>query len=183
VVLIIDIRRALKMLRRLGATKPAERDAAVAETLKTPSEQMPPVLYALANVLSKEPGRTEDALFWYHVGRLRAVFDALRCRGKTARKAVTILGRNLSEELRSAQRDNPPRALAVAKRAIKWDSTNPRDYDHRWVTLPGFTGQTAPLADAAPRTYPETEWPDILRYVHETHLRSVQIFAGDKKGR
>lgn len=177
----INMRSTEEMIQRLGVAYGSDRRLAIKEVQSSPSSYMPPVLYALANALAED--YSEKAIFWYHVGRLRAVFDALRCRDKTARKAVTILGRNLSEELRSAQRDNPPRALAVARRAIKWDATNPRDYDHRWVTLPGFTGQTAPLADAAPRTYPETEWPDILRYVHETHLRSVQIFAGDKKGR
>jgi len=146
---------------------------------------MPPVLYALANALSREPGRAYDAVFWHHVGRLRAVFDALRCRDKSVRRIVTSLGRNLSKELREFENEDPLRVHSIAKRAIEWDLNNPRDYDHRWVFLhvkPAKNTQGGNACGTNARlTYPETEWPDILRYVHQTHLRSVELFVADKK--
>lgn len=177
----IDTRPALEMIARLVADAAEERTAAIADVLARPAEQMPPVFYALANVLSREPGRAYEAVFWYHVGRIRAVYDSLRCRDKTARQAVTALGRGLSKELRQFQNDDPQRALAVAKRALEWDTKNPRNYDHRWIALHGFQAQSSPGADLTALTFPEKEWPDILRYVHETHLKSVQDFADGKK--
>lgn len=187
----IDVRPAQEMMRRLGSRSRKAREAAIRDVLRKPSEQMPPVLYALANALSREPGRAYDAVFWYQVARLRAVFDALRCRDKKVRRAVSALGRSLTKELRGFQNDDPQRALAVAKRAVAWDLRNPRDYDHRWVALHGAAARSLPEVDpvalafplAAPLTYPETEWPDILRYVHETHLKSVQDFASAAKVR
>lgn len=181
-VATIDTRPALEMIQRLVSPSEEVREAAIREAISRAPEQMPPVFYALANVLSREPGRAYEAIFWYHVGRIRAVFDSLRCRDKTARKAVTALGRGLSKQLRQFQNDDAPRTLVAAKRALDWDLKNARNYDHRWAALQGVKAQTSP-GDRAPLTYPETEWPDILRYVHETHLHSVQTFAKAKKGK
>ena len=179
----IDTRPALEMIQRLVSTSPEVHDAAIRDAIYHASEQIPPVLYALANVLSREPGRAYDAVFWYHVGRLRAVFDSLRCRDKTAKQAVTALGRGLSKELKQFQSDDPLRALVIARKAIEWNSKNPHAYDHRWINLQGIAAQTSAGDNPAALSFPESEWPDILRYVHETHLKSVQDFAEAKKGR
>ena len=177
----IDTRAAIALIQRLKSTAAEMRDGAILEAIETAPDQIPPVLYALANALSKEPGRGYDAIFWYHVGRIRAVYDGLRCRDKTAQQAVTRLGRGLSKPLREFQNDDPPRTLSVAKKALAWDLKNPRNYDHRWVALEGVRAQTTDAIDPKPLTFPETEWPDILRYTHETHLKSVQDFADGKK--
>jgi hypothetical protein len=181
----IDIGPSLETTRRLASRSRKTREDAIAAALRNPAQQMPPVLYALANALSREPGRAYDAVFWHHVGRLRAVFDTLRCRDKSVRRVVTDLGRKLTKELREFQHDDPVRAHSIARRAIEWDLNNPRDYDHRWVLLHAQAAKTPLGADAVwanvRLTYPESEWPDILRYVHETHLRSVELFVAGKK--
>ena len=41
--------------------------------------------------------------------------------------------------------------------------------------------QSTPGANLSALTFPEKEWPEILRYVHETHLKSVQDFSEAKK--
>ncbi|HTQ76592.1 MAG TPA: hypothetical protein VMI15_01075 [Burkholderiales bacterium] len=171
-----------ELIRRLGAGSPAARRDAIAEALKRPGGHNPPVLYALANALAREPKRGEEAVFWYHVGRLRAVYDALRCRDKAARQSVAALGRSMSEALRQRQRDDPVKTLLIAKRALKWDRTHPRDYDLRWV---GYHPGLRRKSGAPPEldTYDEKDWPDILRYVHETHLRSVELFTETEAGK
>ena len=179
----IDTRQSLEMAQKLSARSRQIREEAIREALGTPTEQMPPVFYALANALAREPGRAYEAVFWHHVGRLRAVFDALRCRDKTVRRVVPGLGRNLNKEMRKFQNEDPLRVLSIAKRAIDWDLNNPRAYDHRWVFLHRKLAKTPPADFSAPSaqlTYPESEWPDILRYVHETHLRSVELFVKGK---
>ena len=183
--LAIDTRASLELAQKLSARSRQIREEAIREALSKPSEQMPPVFYALANALAREPGRAYDAVFWHHVGRLRAVFDALRCRDKSVRKIVPGLGRNLNKELRKFQNEDPQRVLAIARKAIEWDLQNPRNYDHRWVFLHGKAAKNPPPGDfsaaGAQLTYPESEWPDILRYVHQTHLRSVELFVKSKK--
>ncbi len=177
----IDLRPAQAMVRRLGSSSGAERRAAVREVLEEPSAQMPPVLYALANALSVELSRAEDAVFWYHVGRVRAVYDALRCKDVSARNEVTRLGQGLSQDLRAAQFYHREGLVPIAEKAIEWDSKNPRNYDQRWITLFGKIAVGSPGTDSAELSMPESEWPAILQKVHETHLKSVQDFAAERK--
>jgi hypothetical protein len=168
------------MLRRLGSYSSRMRKEAIEDALQSPAEQNPPVLYALANTLSREKGRMGEALLWYHVARLRAVYDALRMRDKRAKLAVAALGRTLSEDLKEFQLNNRKRALTAAKKAVEWDGANPRKYDQRWAAryaeVPGIEdpGKLEALM------YAQKDWPDILRYVYETHLVSVQAFASVK---
>jgi hypothetical protein len=184
----IDLRAAQGMILRLGETTGGGRRAAIREVLKDPSAYMPPVLYALANALSVDA--PEDAIFWYHVGRMRAVYDALRCKDQTAYhgvaalgRSVTALGQGLSMELRKSQFYQRDQLVAIAKKAIDWDSNHPHNYDHRWIALFGNVAATSPGTDPAPLTLPESEWPAILKDVHATHLKSVEDFAAEKKGR
>jgi hypothetical protein len=176
----IDLRPAQEMIRRLNAASGTVRRPAIREVLKDPSVHMPPVLYALANALSGDD--PEDAIFWYHVGRVRAVYDALRCRDVTARGGVTALGRDLNLELRRAQHFQRNQLPALATRAVEWDAKNPRNYDQRWVALFGNVAHASAGAETV-ITVPEGEWPEILKKVHETHLKSVQDFVEEKKSR
>ena len=175
----IDLRAAQEMITRLSAT--TGRRAAIREVLKDPSAHMPPVLYALANALAVDD--PDGAVFWYHVGRVRAVYDGLRCRDVTARSEVTVLGQTLlSLDLRKILGYERDLIVASAKKAIEWDSKNPRNYDQRWIALYGKVAAASPGTDPAEILLPESEWPAILQKVHETHLKSVQDFA-EKKGR
>ena len=111
--------------------------------------------------------------------RLRAVYDALRVRDKRARKAVAALGRTLSEDLKKFQEKNRKRVLTVAKKAVAWDKANPRRYDQRWAARYAEVAGLDKLEDGA-FMYLQKDWPDILRYVYETHLKSVADFAEAK---
>lgn len=175
----IDTRPAAEMIRRLGAESGSERRMAIREVLRAPASYMPPVLYALANALAEDD--SENAIFWYHVGRMRAVYDALRCRDKTAQAGLTELRKRLAPELVKNQFYRRERLVGLAKKAIDWDSSNPRDYDQRWITLYGKVAATSAGADSGELFLPEVEWPEILRKVHAAHLESVQKFAAEKK--
>jgi len=119
-------------------------------------------------------------VFWYHVGRIRAVYDGLRCKDSSARNAVNVLGKGLNPDIARYQRQNRQDTLAIAELAIKWDQQNARDYDHRWINLYGKVARTSPGTDPSELTVPESEWPAILQHVHEAHLKSVQEFAATK---
>lgn len=169
----IDLAPMAEMIRRLEAQ--GQRFAAAREVLKTPGSYMPAVLYAVANVLSGD--RPEDAIFWYHVGRVRAVYDAFRCKDATSRNVIPEMGKRLSLELRRSQYYQRNQLVGLAKKAVDWDAQNPRNYDQRWACLYGRVAQTSAGADAAEVQKPEGEWPAILKHVQDAHLKSVEQFA------
>lgn len=169
----IDLRPANDILRRL--TTSGQQHAAVREVLKDPAAYLPRVLYLVANVLSGD--RPEEAIFWYHAGRVRAVYDAFRCKDETSRNVIPVLGQSLSIELRRSQYYQRDQLVGIARKAIEWDLQNPRNYDQRWVCLYGRVAQTSAGTDPAEVQKPESEWPAILTHVHEAHLKSVRDFA------
>jgi hypothetical protein len=171
---------AQSAISQLAQLYPTPRREAIAAAIASAPRQQPPVLYALANAISQDDPRMEEAVFWYHVGRIRAVYDGLRCKDPTARNALVILGRGLSPDVSRYQRQHRPRTLEIAQRAIAWDQKNPRDYDHRWINLYGKVARNSAGTDPAELTVPESEWPEILKRVHEAHLKSVEEFAAVK---
>ena len=175
----IDMRPTLDLVQRLDAKTGGTRRPAIREVLKNPAAHMPPVLYALANALSEDD--PDDAVFWYHVGRIRAVYDSLRMRDVSARVGVVELGKTLSIALRGAQFYQRGHLVGLAQKAIDWDAKNPRNYDQRWIALSGKVARASPGTDPAEIQLPEGEWPKILAHVHETHLKSVREFAEMKR--
>ena len=167
-------------IRRLGQLIPYERREAIAAATASASRQSPPVLYALANAVSLDDANMPDAVFWYHVARLRAVYDGLRCKDPSARNAINILGKGLSPDISRYQRQHRQYTLEIAKLAIAWDEKNPYNYDHRWINLYGKVARTSAGTDPSELTVPESEWPEILKRVHEAHLKSVEEFAAVK---
>jgi hypothetical protein len=167
-------------LRALGQLIPTPRREAIAAAVASAPRLSPPALYALANAIAQDDAKIPEAVFWYHVGRLRAVYDALRCKDPSAREIVAALGKGLNPDVSRYQRQHREHTLQIAELAIKWDQQNPRSYDHRWINLYGKVARTSPGTDPAELTLPEAEWPAILQRVHEAHLKSVQEFAAAK---
>jgi hypothetical protein len=165
------------MVRRLGAAYGTDRRLAIREVLGRPAAQMPPVLYALANALAED--HAEEAIFWYHVGRLRAVYDALRCRDKTAQVGMLALRKQLGQKLIEAQAYRRDRLVRIAKKAVEWDAANDRSYDQRWIALYGKVAAESDGSDSE-IFVPEAEWPAILKHVHEAHLEAVEKYAAEK---
>ncbi len=174
----INLRPAQDMIYRLNLPYGSDHRLAIKEVLGDPGAHMPPVLYALANTLAED--HPEEAIFWYHVGRLRAVYDALRCRDKSAGAGLLDLRTRMNKILVNSQFYRRERLVAIAQKAIDWDANNPRSYDQRWIALYGEVAKSSAGADAGEIFLPESEWPAILKHVHEAHLESVRKFAAEK---
>ena len=168
------------VIRQLGQLIPTPRREAIEAAVASASRRSPPVLYALANAISQDYANIGDAVFWYQVGRIRAVYDGLRCKDASARNVVNALGKELNPDIARFQRQNRQQTLRIAELAIRWDQQNPRNYDHRWINLFGKVARYSAGTDPAELTVPESEWPAILKHVHEAHLKSVQEFAARK---
>ena len=175
----INMAAPTEMIQRLNAPYGTDKRIAIKEVLGRPSIYMPPVFYALANALAED--HPEEAIFWYHVGRLRAVYDALRCRDKTAQAGLLALRKQLGAQLIQAQAYRRERLVRLAQKAIDWDANNSRSYDQRWIALYGRVAATSDGRGDEEILVPEAEWPVILKRVHETHLKSVEDFAAEKK--
>lgn len=176
----INMRPTQEMVQRLSAAYGSDRRMAIREVQRSASSYMPPVLYALANTLTEDA--SESAIFWYHVGRVRAVYDSLRMRDKTAAQlGMQEMRRTLNPELMKNQFYRRDRLVALARKAIDWDLNNPRDYDQRWIALYGKVAHNSAGADPSEVMVPESEWPAILKRVHAAHLKSVEEFVSEKK--
>jgi hypothetical protein len=169
-----------EMVARLGATYGSDHHLAIRTVRGDAGAYAPPVLYALANTLAED--HAEEAIFWYHVGRMRAVYDALRCRDKSANAGLLDLRTRISKPLAFSQFYRRERLIGIAQKAIEWDTNNPRSYDQRWISLYGKVAASSAGTDAGEIMVPESEWPAILKHVHESHLKSVEDFANEKKG-
>jgi len=177
----IDLRPAQQLIQRLQAAAGAVRRPAMREVQKDAGSHMPPVLYALANALAEDD--PEEAVFWYQVGRLRAVYDGLRCRDQSARSGVTTIGQGLSVPLRRQMFFQRSQLVAIARKAIDWDAKNPRNYDQRWIALYGRTAAISAGEDPNEILLPEGEWQAILAHVRDAHLKSVRDFAEQGAGK
>jgi hypothetical protein len=176
----IDVSANEAAITRLGQLIPYPRREAIAAAVASAPKLSPPALYALANAVALDDANIPDAVFWYHVARIRAVYDALRCKDETARAVIAEFGKRLNPDVARYQRQHREHTLQIAELAIKWDRQNPRNYDHRWINLYGKVARTSAGTDPAELTLPEAEWPAILQRVHEAHLKSVQEFAAVK---
>jgi hypothetical protein len=174
----IDLKPSQEIMRRLASSGGGTRWPAIREVLKDPAAHPPPVLYALANALADD--NTELAVFWYHVARIRAVYDALRCRDESARHVVSLLGKQLHATLRSAQYYQRGNLNLIAQRAVDWDAQHPRNYDVRWAALFGNVAKNATGAEPEGILVPEDQWPALLQRTHEAHLKAVAAFANLK---
>jgi hypothetical protein len=174
----INMAAPAEMIQRLRVPYGSDKHLAMRQVEGRPEAQMPPVLYEFANALAED--HPEKAIFWYHVGRIRAVYDALRCRDKTAQAGLLALRAQMSETLKHSQLYRRDRVLDIARKAVEWDAAHARSYDERWISLYGKVAATSDGSDSE-IFVPEAEWPAILKYVHETHLATVEKFAAEEK--
>lgn len=172
----VDLQPMLLMEKRLGT--PGERGSALREVLKDPAAYPPLVLYGVANALVAD--KPEEGIFWYHVGRMRAVYDAFLCRDATARNLIPALGKTMSPDLIRSQHFQRNKLNDIARRAVQWDLQNPRGYDQRWICLYTKTAQTSTGVDSAEVQIAREEWPAKLAQVHEAHLKAVAAFVAQR---
>jgi hypothetical protein len=65
----------------------------------------------------------------------------------------------------------------MARKAIDWDTQIRATTTSAGSASTAGSHRTSSGADPAEVQKPESEWPGILKHVHEAHLKSVQDFA------
>lgn len=84
--------------------QPREHDDAVIGYVKENADRLPP-FFLMEMARRFYPSDREEALWWYHVGYIRGLYDALRCADKTAANGLGILNKIAPEVAGLAERD------------------------------------------------------------------------------
>jgi hypothetical protein len=166
----IDVSEQNEAIAALHGAEEAERARTVAAVRGAPERFAPPVLCALAAVLFVQ-GEPDEAVFWYHAGRLRARFDANRCADHTAASAVAVLGQRYGLPINRYAFAHPHRLRALVERVVAWDRATAHAYDPRWINLHGM-GAFAGVS-AGRLSLPEAEWPGIAERTRGDYLRGM----------
>ena len=170
----INMQPMIDLMKRLQRTAGHENDALMAAIEQHPGNYIPPVLMALG-VAHFRQGHTEEAMFWFNAGRLRAMYDAARCADVSARSAVNALIYGTPRGLILAQFADPARFRDTAAKVIAWDETTPQNYEYRWINFHGMGAINSALGNtngaATPLTVSQDQWSALAKQTRE-HFRS-----------
>jgi hypothetical protein len=125
----------------------------------------PPVLMQVG-ISQYLAGNTDDGLFWFHAGILRAILDSKLCADLSVADAPVRLIRRSPPGLIKLAFSDDPRVSNTVQAVVAWDLKTPYAYDHRWIALSGTEATQSALDPAhAPTrvTVAESEWPGIIR--------------------
>jgi hypothetical protein len=170
----IDTKRDADAIRKLHGVVENEGDELIAEIESQSGNYVPPVLFVLASLLYKK-GKSDNAIFWFNAGRLRANFDAAQCADLTARSAVAALVSQIPVQLRRSQFDDTTKLRAIIQRVVQWDSETPYNYDHRWINLHGLNALRSGSGDVANHSLslPREEWEMLSQKARADCLGSL----------
>jgi hypothetical protein len=161
----IDTTSISSMLDKLHGPPSAELQRAIAAIEHNSGAYAPPVLMQVG-MTQYLAGKTDDALFWFHAGILRAILDSKLCSDPSVADAPVRLIRRSPPELVKLAFSDDPRISKIVQAVLAWDLKTPYAYDHRWIALSG-TGATQSALDPAHApatvTVPESEWAGIIQ--------------------
>lgn len=165
------------LVDRLQSPDHEKRIAAIDEVLARPEAATPPVLYSLTNALANE-NRLGEAVFWYHVGKMRVTYDIRRNRDQSLGDLPQVLAMGLVKPVVQAVYFNDlDRALDVTKAAIAWDDAHAHSYNPLWPAPHGL-GVFKPGEQGLA---PEKDWQAINEAVHVQWLKIMaNVVAGAK---
>jgi hypothetical protein len=170
---------AMALVNRLQSPNREERIPAIDEVITHPEAATPPVLYSLANALASEH-RLKEAAFWYHVGKMRVMYDIRRNRDQSLGDVPQVLAMRLVKTvLQAVYFSDPEGTLDVVKSAIAWDNAHAHSYNPLWPTPHGlgvFKNGEHGLA-------PEKDWAAINEAVHVQWLNVMSKVVADSKAK
>ncbi|WP_345992398.1 hypothetical protein [Sulfurimonas sp. HSL-1716] len=151
----VNTKSQVQKIQELSQGTQEQKNSAIEEIKNHSDKYAPAVFFPVARELFKQ-GKMDEALFWFHAGRIRTIFDIKRCTDPTVKGAVVILSRNLPSEFYKKQAQNPDLTEKMIFKAINWDKATPYNYDPRWIALHGigaFQGKLSPQL-----VIPEYKW-------------------------
>lgn len=164
---------------KLFSKQQPDRISAIDQVLGRPESATPPVLYALTGALMSE-GRSAEAIFWYHVAKMRVSYDLRRNRDKSLGDIPQVLAMRLPKPLlQEVYFEHLDSSLEVVKSAIEWDDKHAHDYNPLWPTPHGL-GVFNPGEEGLA---PEPTWQAINDSVHAQWLGAMSKIVADAKAK
>lgn len=174
-----DNMAANAVVERLESPDHAKRIAAIDEVLARPETASPPVLYSLTNALANE-NRLKEAVFWYHVGKMRVTYDIRRNRDQSLGDVPQVLAMRLAKPVvQAVYFTGLDGALYVVKSAIAWDSAHAHNYNPLWPAPHGM-GVFKPGEEGLA---PEKDWSAINEAVHVQWMNVMSKVVADAKAK
>lgn len=171
----IDTKPTIAIMQKLHATSGNENDDLIASIEKNSGNYMPPVLFALADLLYRQ-GNTDDAIFWFNAARLRGNIDAAICKDVSARSAIPALVQQIPRDLIKRQFDDLPKLKSLVTRVIDWDVSTPYSYDRLWINLHGMQAINSGLSNSTSTdqfSEPADKWAPIANETREQYRKSL----------
>ena len=160
--------------------KPMEESPEIIAELKKDAKTLkPPYLYELARRLW--PTNQSEAISWYLAGYMRAKFDALKCKDKSARGGYRLLS-SLAPDVAKGLRNRTDILIAAGERALEIEATYPTDTDPSWICGHGMDTIIAGLEKKPILEYTThpAAWPELREQLRSNLLPSLQKVI-DKK--
>ena len=165
---------------QLFQTLITHRDTAVinpvVRTIKAdPNQFIPPVLFALSNVLY-ERGEPETGLYYFCLAQLRASYDANLAVDDLQRfthKMVTIYETNFGHVFTQFATTHPRVFTTTIYRVLKFVKHHKGAYNHHWIYLDGVP--TDRLKKLKQLTKPKSDWPEIKRMTIQQYRDKILL--------
>lgn len=146
-----------------------ENKTQVIEWIKRHRDALKPTyLYYLSTlILDRDEA---EALEWYALGYMRAMYDVLRCEDKTARGGLPFLSRNFAGPVSRHGAKHKDRLSAAGLRALKRKDLFLGQASPMWICIHGISS----FASSGNKgVVDKSTWPDIARDVRS---RSEKLF-------
>ncbi len=171
---------AQAILRRI----PPADDSEVIGWIESRAERLHAVLlFELSNrLLARDPAA---AMKWMFVGWSWGVYDAMRCKDKTAHGAGMMVG-GMARETYTYSRAHQKEAMAALEQALAWGETRPSPASPQWLCVHGMQSVQAALEGRqllpADVFVNRAEWPRVHSEARQLFRTSIpQMYAAAPK--
>ena len=163
----IDVIKKNPTINNLLSDKLYIRNMTMDSIIKNPNLYIPPVLYNLARELFAQ-GKKQDASYWYHLGQLRALYDANLCNDISAKRAPNLMNNEYCPHIIKYSFQNLDSLQTTIYTVCDFVSTNEEKYDHKWINQFGNGEIINPLNE------PENKWSLIKMKTIENYKKDFK---------
>lgn len=136
----VDTEKQSQSLLILKSTNAALKSKLIDAVIAKPNDYTPPVLYAMAQELFLRDDK-DNAVYWYNLAHLRALYDANLCLDNSAKEEVARLNKEYGTEITLYALQDITKLEQTVQKVIDFVRTNSENYDERWISLHGKLAQ------------------------------------------
>ena len=181
--IVADLKDELTGEAKALHDRPFSENAVIVPWLKSHIRQLAPnYLYELSRRVFSYS--REEAFAWYWVGHIRARYDAIRCRDRTARQGILALS-NIAPDVQEALYEDDAQARSAATMALVMEVEFPTGTLPLWICRLGTQdilaereGKTLLLFDEV--VVPASEWKTLRDRIRAGFSEGIEKQPQDK---